>query len=166
MVLVIAIAIIISGATFAMQYIKKDDRKKGLKISDGEYTIGGTLRRAVFKDNHDKKRYSECKKEIKYIKTAFILLCGSAPIVAVIDIISGNNTLLSLLIIVFTMFLLIYAAKYRKISYVIIANIALVFLFIELIKLSSYSLIPYVMNVILYDIVMGMDMVEFYKNNR
>ena len=93
-------------------------------------------------------------------------MCGSAPIVAVIDIISGNNTLLSLLIIVFTMFLLIYAAKYRKISYVIIANIALVFLFIELIRLSSYSLIPYIMGVILYDIVMGMDMVEFYKNNR
>jgi len=65
---------------------------------------------------------------------------------------------------IFTILLLIYAARRKKIRYAVMANIALIIIFTELIKIPSFSLIPYLLGVGLYDVIMGIDVFRFYNN--
>ena len=166
MILIIIIATILAGAKIALQIIKKDDRSKGLRISDEEYTIGGTIKKA-FTRNKECKRYCDSpidKKNTNMMNKSFIFMLSSWPVVAIIDIISGKSVMQSLFIMIFTTLLLIYAARRKKIRYAVMANIALIIIFTELIKIPSFSLIPYLLGVSLYDVIMGIDVFRFYNN--
>jgi hypothetical protein len=150
MILVIAVAAVIAGAAFAMKLIKDEDRKKGLRVDDEEYTIGSTLSR-MFTGKSGK--HKEKEGEIKYIRAACIAIGISGAVAAVIDIITGINPAASILMTILLMLILIYAGKNRKSVYVLLSSIMMMIIFYEFIRQGAYGVIPIMTAVVFYDCI-------------